>query len=1195
MDEVAGIDQAIVALEAQRAVLGDAVVDTALQPLREKRAAIVSRLEGEQRKLVTVLFSDLVDFTVLSQALDAEDVRSVVNRYFSCWQHHIEANGGVVEKFIGDAVMAVFGIRQAREEDPHLAIRAALAMREALQELNREIEPVYGVSLAMRVGIDTGDVVVGTLDERPNQEVAVVGETVNRAARLQAAAPVGGVLISGDTYRHVRGSFSLRPVPGLQLKGIAHPVDAFEVLKERPRGFRLDAARGVEGVQTRTIGRDLELRQLQDRFCEVVEDSRWRVITIVGDAGVGKSRLLGELDRWLAEIPESVWWFRARAAPSGENRPNALIREVIASRLEIQESDGPAVVREKWTAGFERVFGPGPDGARKAAVIARWLGFDLGDDADDAGDPAGGHDTQQLRDQAVEYTAECFRILAAENPVVVLLEDLHWADDASLDWMDEADALLSDSPVFIVATARPTLFERRALWGEGRDHHLRFDLASLSRRDSRLLVSEILQRVDHVPSSLTDLVVTAAEGNAFYIEELVTWLIDAGVIVRDGDRWHVLEDRVGTARVPLTLKGVLQARLDALSAPEHLALQRAAVIGRVFWDDAVDDLGSAPSVATGREVDAAEALDRLRSRTVVFEREQSAFDGTREFLFKHALLRDATYESVLRAHRQVYHGLAARWLERTTERSRRTDQYASLIADHHAGAGDGATAAQWYLRAGRQASAVHALTEAARLLARGLETAPEDARRLRFDLLLAREGVLERLADRLAQMEALAALDAAQEELEDPECTVRVLVARSRRSFNDSEYAAQNRTAQRAVELAHDAGLVEMEVEARLWWGKGLTWDYQHDAARAVLEQTLEGARQTAQRWLEGETLRYLAIVANNRSEFPEAVALLEQARDVHRADGDAESEGVVVVQLSSVLYNQGHYASARVLLEEAMPTFMASGYKYRQAVVMSNLGVMLLALGELGAARRHLLEGLELSRVVGDRESMAVAYAALADLYRRAGDLDLAETDFRRAIATAGEIGSSAVSSEAILGLALVRLERGDAEDARRTAADALDDARRASSRLAEARALVAQGRIELRAGRLDRAEPLVREGLHLAEELELSVVVVEAKAALAHCLVASGHTDEARGLVDDVLPLLVPTELAGALDPGDVYHACWSVLAELHDERASDVLRAARAFLDQTAAVIDDDDLRSGFLTRVPTHVELARAVRS
>ncbi len=226
MDEIEAIDRAIAGLEAQRAVLGDDVVETALAPLRDKRSAILVRASEEQRRLVTVLFSDLVDFTVVSQQLDAEDVRAVVNAYFRRCHDSIEAAGGVVEKFIGDAVMAVFGLYQAREDDPHRAIRAGLAMMRSLDELNVELQASHGVQLAMRVGVDTGDVVVGGLGDRPGQDFVVVGETVNRAARLQAAAPPGGILISSDTFRHVRGSFGVDLRTGLQLKGISQPVDA---------------------------------------------------------------------------------------------------------------------------------------------------------------------------------------------------------------------------------------------------------------------------------------------------------------------------------------------------------------------------------------------------------------------------------------------------------------------------------------------------------------------------------------------------------------------------------------------------------------------------------------------------------------------------------------------------------------------------------------------------------------------------------------------------------------------------------------------------------------------------------------------------------------------------------------------------------------------------------------------------------
>ncbi len=361
LDDLTAIDDAIAALEAQRGALGEVVVETAIAPLRARRAAILAGMAGGQRKQVTVLFADLVDFTAMSRRLDAEDVRSVVNSYFSRWRQVIEQNGGVVEKFIGDAVMAVFGLHQALEDDPHRAIRAALAMKTALGELNADLETEYGITLQMRVGIDTGEVVVSM--DRPDQEVSVVGETVNLASRLQAEAPEDGVLISGDTYRHVRGGFSFRPLGALSLKGVDRPVYGHVVIRERPRRFELDEGRGVEGVETKTIGRDPELLKLQQTFEDVVDEGGPRVVTIVGDAGVGKSRLFREFDRWLAEIPDPVWWFRGRASPPTQNLPHALLREMMAARLDIQESDDPDAVRAKWEDGMagtvrRRIRGP---------------------------------------------------------------------------------------------------------------------------------------------------------------------------------------------------------------------------------------------------------------------------------------------------------------------------------------------------------------------------------------------------------------------------------------------------------------------------------------------------------------------------------------------------------------------------------------------------------------------------------------------------------------------------------------------------------------------------------------------------------------------------------------------------------------------------------------------------------------------
>ena len=589
MADLAAIDDAIAALEAQRALLGDGVVDTALQPLLAHRAELAARAVAEQRKLVTVLFSDLVDFTVLSQRLDPEDVRTVVDAYFVRSHQLIEANGGVVEKFIGDAVMAVFGLHRAEEEDPHRAIRTALAMQFSLDDINAQVAAAHNVKLEMRVGIDTGEVVVSTLGDRPGQEFVVMGDIVNRAARLQGAAPRGGVLISADTYRHVRGSFDVQQMPGLQLKGIAQPVDGYLVKSERARGFRLDDARGIEGVETSTVGREIELRRLQDRFYEVAEEHQWQMVTVVGDAGVGKSRLLSDFGRWLDDLPEPVSWFGGRAAHSGSRLPYALLHDLFATRFDIHDSDGPSEVRRKWERGVEQALGTGPDAVDKAHLIGQWLGFEIGESRslDGVGD-----DPLSLSGRATAALAEYFRRLADQAPVVLLLEDLHWADEATLALINAADAVLRECQVLVVATTRPTLLERHPHWGEGLDFHTRLSLRSLSRRETRRLLDEILKRADHVPRELSDLVVMASEGNPFYVEELVNWFLEAEVITRDGDVWHVVEERLDQAQVPATLRSVLQARLDALTTAERVTLQRASVIGRVFWDDAVESLRS---------------------------------------------------------------------------------------------------------------------------------------------------------------------------------------------------------------------------------------------------------------------------------------------------------------------------------------------------------------------------------------------------------------------------------------------------------------------------------------------------------------------------------------------------------------------------------------------------------------------------
>ena len=1034
----------------------------------------------------------------------------------------------------------------------------------------------------MRVGIDTGEVVVSM--DRPDQEVSVVGETVNLASRLQAEAPEDGVLISGDTYRHVRGGFSFRPLGALSLKGVDRPVYGHVVIRERPRRFELDEGRGVEGVETKTIGRDPSSSN-SNKPSKTLWTRGPGVVTIVGDAGVGKSRLLRRVRSLAGRDPRSCLVVpRQSLAADAEPPPCAVARDdgrPARHPGERRSRRGPGQVGRRNGAPF------GGGSETRSHIVAHWLGFDVGDSPHLRGVR---HDPQGLHDRARTYLTEYFAHLASDSPVVVLLEDLHWADEGSLHWFEEVGVRLERRAVLVVATTRPTLFERFAGWGEAGEFHDRIPLDSLSRRQSRQLLGEILQRADHVPEALTALVVDATDGNPFYIEELVKWMLEAGVIEKDDDRWTVHEQKIDRTRVPATLRGVLQARLDTLEPDERQALQQAAVIGRVFWDEAVETL--AGGTGTSR-VPVGKSLDRLRSREVVYERRQSTFDDTREFLFKHALLRDVTYDSVLKGRRLGYHGQAAKWLEQVAERNRRTDQYAGLIAGHHDLAANADAAGRWYLRAGRQAASVHALTEATRLLGRGIEILHDDEWELRFDLLMARETVLDRMGDREAQQRDLTAMDALLPQL-DPLRRTHLLICKATWSFNHSDYATQVVFAEEAVGVAAKHGLTEAEAEARLAWGKGLAWSGQHVAAREVLDKALAVARRVGRPRLIGETLRYMSIVANNQSDFARSMDLLGQALEVNRANNDTEGESMVLVQMATVLYNQGHYAQARVQLERALPIYIESGHRYRQAVAMSNIAGIAVIQGDLGVARKLVTEGLEITRLLGDKEGVATALTIRGDILRRAGMYESARAELEESVRVSDEIGFDYVSSDALLSQALIAEAEGKYSEAAAFTVEAAQRGERADSPLAVARARLGEGLVLLGHGDVDRAEEALTEARQRGNEMSIGYMVTEADAALAEITLIRGDPDRAAEIVSALE--IERVHLEGTLDPARVYLACITVLDRFGPAAAAAVRASASAYLDAVSSSIadEDSDLRDGFLgTR--SNTTLMRAILS
>ena len=967
MNNIEQLQQSIAILESQRAVLGDAVVDTMLAPALEKLAALKAQAAPveQQRKQVTVLFADVSGFTAMSETLDAEEVTEIMNALWARLDEAITTQGGQIDKHIGDAVMALWGVESAREDDPERAILAALAMQAALAQFRAE----HGVQLAMRIGLNTGPVLLGQVGS--THEFTAMGDAVNLASRLEHAAPVGGILISYDAYRQVRGVFDVQAQAPLSVKGKAAPVQTYVVLQAKLRAFRM-GTRGVEGIETHMVGRDAELIGLQSAFEDAL-GGETRLALIVGEAGVGKSRLLYEFEQWIDLHPETIYFFKGRSAPALQNTPYGIWRDLFAYRFEILDTDHPAVVLEKFHAGMAGILPP-----ERADLVGSLAGFDF------SASPAvknltGSEDFSKL---ARVYLVQYIRSLAEAQPVVLFLEDLHWADDGSLDLVEYLLDAIPLARLLIVGLTRPTLFERRPHWVEGLRALTRLDLKPLSKRASRELVDDILQKLDVVPDTLRELVVEGAEGNPFYLEELVKMLIDEGVIHRGrvgspDEHWSVDLELLKQTRVPPTLTGILQARLDGLPKVEREALQRAAVVGRIFWDAAVADLLKVERDTVGG------ALVALRGRELIYWRERSTFSGAEEFLFKNALMRDAAYETVLMRQRKEYHARVAAWLE--AHAGERIGEYAGLIADHLERAGQPEAAARYLYQSAEKALATGAYREALAITRRALtllaESSPEYP-----SLQLLNGRALHYLGDyEAARLPLERALSAAAAAGDQSACTI-----------------ALNFLADLDIELG----------------------DFVQ--ARAYLERSLSQARQSGDQAGLSNALYTLAWIDIRQGYYPEARKNMEECQALYEALGNRLGVAKAINVFSILEQLTNNLDESIRLLKTCLTLVQELGARGQEAVIFNNLGNALKEKGDFAQAHRYLVQSLAVSSELGDLGSVATARDNLGHLMVTMEEDDAARAYFHEVIPLAHARGMTPILLDALAGYTILLARAG-------------------------------------------------------------------------------------------------------------------------------------------------------------------------
>jgi class 3 adenylate cyclase len=637
---------------------------------------------AEERKVVTVLFADLVGFTARAERLDPEDLRAIQSAYFERVRQEIEAFGGTVEKFIGDAVMAVFGV-PAHGDDPERAVRAALAICNAVGQLNAD-DPE--LELQVRLAVNTGEALVSLAASAARGEGVVAGDVVNTASRLQNGAPVNGVLVGEETYRATRNVIEYADADPVVAKGKQAPIRVWQAIAApSPPGER--AAGRVP-----MLGRASELSLLEGAWQRAVGERRPSLVTIFGPAGIGKSRLTAEFSDRAAS--EGVRVVKGRSLPYGEVTPYGVFGSQLKNVAGIFDTDAPEAVREK----LERLVGSVVDGDRSelASHLALLIGLE--------------GDGEVADRQTIFYSARRFiEALAAERPTVLVFEDIHVASPSMLDLLELIASRVRDVPLLLLTLARPELLSVRPSWGGGLPAYTALQLEPLAAEHSRELASRLLEAAGADADPARSLA-GSGEGNPLFIEELVA---------------SVAERTDSSDELPTSIRSIISARLDSLPPPEREALLDAAVMGKVFWFGALRRMKGSDGASQ------LEVLDSLEGRDLIRRDPVSRLQGDQQFVFKHQLIREVAYATLPRALRRERHRAIAAFLEESVGES---GEVVPALAHHWREAGDGERAAEYFLRAGDQAGRGWAKYEAGEFYGEALALLPEEEVERRRDV-----------------------------------------------------------------------------------------------------------------------------------------------------------------------------------------------------------------------------------------------------------------------------------------------------------------------------------------------------------------------------------------------------------------------------------------------------------------------------
>jgi predicted ATPase/class 3 adenylate cyclase len=950
-----------------------------------------------ERKVVTVVFCDLVGFTARAESMDPEDVEALLRPYHERVRAELERHGGTVEKFIGDAVMALFGAPTAHEDDPERAVRAALAIREFAQ--TEELE--------LRVGITTGEALV-SLDARPDAgEGMASGDVVNTAARLQSAAAVNGILVDETTYRATRSAVDYELATPVEAKGKSEPIRVWTALAAHSR-FGVDVA---HEARSELVGRERELGVVRDAFERARHERTPQLLTLVGVPGIGKSRLVYELQRLVDADPELITWRQGRCLAYGDGITLWALGEIVKAQAGVLEQDTPEEITAKIHQTVEDTLAGSGDEARVETHLLALLGL--------AGETQLGGDR---RNEAFAAWRRFLESLAEQRPLVVVVEDIHWADESLLDFLDELVDWVTDVPLLVVATARPELLERRPGWGGGKLNATTLALSPLSDEQTAELIGRLLAR-PLLAADAQQALLERAGGNPLYAEQFVELYTERG--------------STDELALPETLQGIIAARLDGLPDSEKSLLQDAAVVGKVFW---ASSIGRDPEAATT-------SLHALARKGFVRRQRRSSLEGESEFAFAHALVRDVSYGQIPRADRAQRHRVVAEWIDALG----RPEDHAEMLAYHwssalelvRASGGDDDEIVERTRRAlrsaGDRAFALNSYAVAAAQYEDALALWPSDAPdrpELRFRWARAlhnayderREDALAQARDELlaagehdlaAETEAFLGLSrwyrgdgqgtrehlARAEELAGDTVSpsaVRVLAFSARTRAIASETAQARPIAEAALAMAEALDLQELRAHALATVGmtKRDSDDPRgHDDKKRALEIAL-----SVDSPVSSSIANNLAVDAILDGDIPLAHEHYLEALRLAERFGDRQSIRFIRQNLAWTDYMAGRWTEALEVTEAVIAECEAGFPHALEYGARSIRGSIRAAQGDADGALADHLRGVTHAREKGDPEQLCGALALCAATLTEAGSLDGARELAREVIAITNE-----------------------------------------------------------------------------------------------------------------------------------------------------------------------------------------------